>query len=215
MSVFLDLAYLLRDLLGAGGYPLVFLAMFIEGIIVPIPSAAILPFMGLHVAEGNLNLVLVILVAAAGATAGSTIAYLIGWKLGRPFLLRYGKYLRIEAAHLDRADAWFERWGLWAVLLGNSFTGFRSIISFPAGIARMDLRLFVPFTFAGATVWTTILVLAGYFLGEAAFALAEGLESFDLVVLGGLAAFLLGFFLYRRWRRGQRGPAAADPQVRA
>ncbi len=211
MSIFVQLANVLLDIVRQFGYLGIFIAMLIEGIITPIPSAFILPFAGLLAQEGGLNVVLVVIVAASGATVGSTGAYLIGLYLGRPFLLKYGRYLRIEERHLDMVDRWFERWGTWAVLLANSFTGFRSIIAFPAGIARMSLRRFIPFTFAGATVWTTILVGLGYFLGRAALDFAEGLESFDIIVLAGLAVFLVGFFLFRRWRKGQRARAAVDP----
>lgn len=210
MSVFLDLAEFLQALVGQGGYAIVFLAMVLEGVLTPIPSAAILPFAGHQAAQGGLLLPLVILVAAAGATVGSTLAYGIGRRLGRPLLLRYGRFFRIEARHLNAAEGWFHRWGNWAVFLANSFTGFRSIIAFPAGIGRMPLRTFVPFTFAGALVWTTLLVSLGYFLGEAAFALARSLESFDLWVVVGLGAALLVFFLHRRWQRGRREAAEAD-----
>ncbi len=211
MSIFLQIAYFMLSLVSQFGYLGIFIAMIVEGILTPIPSAAILPFAGLLATQGELNVVLVILVAATGATLGSTGAYLIGLYLGRPFLVRYGKYLRIEDKHLDMADRWFERWGTWAVLLANSFTGFRSVIAFPAGIARMPLRGFLLFTFLGAAVWTTLLVSLGFFLGEAAFAFAESLEFFDVIILAALAAFLVGFFLFRRWRKGHSTPAAADP----
>ncbi len=209
MSIFLQIAYLLRDFVGRGGYLVIFLAMVVEGILTPIPSAAILPFAGFLASQGSLSLPLVILVATAGATLGSLGAYSIGLKLGRPFLLRYGKFFRVEERHLNLADQWFLRWGNWAIFLGNSFTGFRSFISFPAGIARMPLRGFLPFTFLGALVWTTILVAAGFYLGEAAFAFAETLESFDYIILGGLAALLLSIYLYRRWRN--RTKASREP----
>ncbi len=199
------------DIVSQFGYVGIFLVMVIEGVLTPIPSALILPFAGLLAQEGGLNFVLVILVAASGATVGSTGAYLIGLYLGRPFLVRYGKYIRIEERHIDMVDRWFGRWGSWAVLLANSFTGFRSVIAFPAGIARMSLKSFIPFTFIGATVWTTILVSLGYFLGSAAFEFAESLESFDVIVLAGLAAFLIGYFLFRRWRKGQAKRIAAEP----
>ena len=105
---------------------------------------------------------------------------------------------------MDRVDSWFQRWGSWAVFLANSFTGFRSIISFPAGLSRMALRVFIPFTFFGALIWSTILVTAGYLLGEAAFAFAENLENFDLIVLATVGVVLAGYFGYRWWRRNRR-----------
>ncbi len=185
--------------------------MIVEGIFTPLPSPLFLPFAGLLAREGSLSLPLVILVATTGATLGSLGAYTIGRALGRPFLLRYGRFIGVQARHLERADGWFRRHGNWAVLAGNAITGVRSIIAFPAGIARMPLRGFIPFTFAGALIWTTLLVMIGYFLGQGAFELANRIESFDLWVLGGLGVGILSFFLYRRWRKGQRAAQAADP----
>lgn len=211
MALFVQLAELVLGLVERFGLLGIFLAMIVEGIFTPLPSPLFLPFAGLLAREGSLNLPLVILVATIGATLGSLGAYSIGRVLGRPFLLRYGKYIGIEETHLDRADGWFQRYGTWAVLVGNAVTGVRSIIAFPAGIARMPLRGFIPFTFGGALVWTTLLVLIGYYLGQAAFDLANRIESFDYWVLGGLAAGLLSFLLYRRWRKGQRAMQAVDP----
>jgi membrane protein DedA with SNARE-associated domain len=203
MSIFLQVGYLARDLVARAGYLGIFLAMVIEGVITPIPSALILPFAGLLASQGTFSLPLVILVAAGGATVGSLGAYSIGLKLGRPLLLRYGRFLRVEERHLDMADRWFERYGNWAILLGNAFTGFRSIISFPAGVAKMPLKGFLPFTFLGALVWTTLLVMAGFYLGEAAFNLAETLEFLDPVIIVSLILVLIGIVLHRH-RKAQR-----------
>ncbi len=202
--VFLEIANFLKDLVATGGYLAVFVAMVIEGVLAPIPSAAILPFAGLLAWEGTFSLPFVILVATSGATVGSLGAYAIGRFLGRPFLVKYGRLFRFEARHLDQVDSWFQRWGSWAVFLANSFTGFRSVISFPAGITRMPLRVFLPFTFFGALIWSAILVLAGFYLGEAAFAFAESLENFDLIVLATVAVIIAGYLGYRWWRRNRR-----------
>lgn len=208
--VFLEIANFLLELVATGGYLAIFVAMVIEGVITPIPSAAILPFAGLLAQEGTFFLPFVILVAATGATVGSMGAYAIGRFLGRPFLVRYGRIFRLEERHLDQVDGWFARWGGWAVFLANSFTGFRSIISFPAGISRMALRAFIPFTFVGALIWSTILVTAGFYLGQAAFAFAESLENFDIYVLAILGGVLAGYLAYRWWRRNRR--ALGEPQ---
>ncbi|MFQ5920294.1 MAG: DedA family protein [Thermoplasmata archaeon] len=208
--VFLEIAEFLLELVAAGGYPAIFLAMVIEGVLAPIPSAVILPPAGLLAREGIFFLPFVILVATAGATVGSLGAYAIGRFLGRPFLVKYGRVFRFEERHVDQVDSWFRRWGVWAVFLANSFTGFRSIISFPAGFSRMALRAFLPFTFLGALVWTTVLVTAGFFLGPAAIDLARGLENFDMYVLAALGAVLVGYLAYRWWRRNRR--ALGEPQ---
>lgn len=207
----MEIAYFIRGLVEKFGYLGIFTAMVIEGVLTPIPSPIFLPFAGLLAKQGVLSLPLVILVAASGATLGSLGAYSIGLWLGRPFLLRYGKIFGVEQRHLEKADTWFQRHGNWAILIGNAVTGIRSIISFPAGIARMPLRGFLPFTFLGALVWTTALVVVGFLLGEAAFAFAESIESFDILALGALGAVLLTFLLYRRWRKNQTARGALEP----
>jgi membrane protein DedA with SNARE-associated domain len=75
----------------------------------------------------------------------------------------------------------------------------------------MDLRLFIPFTFFGALIWSTILVSAGFVLGQAAFDFAESLENFDLIVLAALGAVLIGYLGYRWWRRNRRAMGEAQP----
>ncbi len=211
MAVFVQVAEFIKGLVAQFGYLGIFTAMVIEGILTPIPSPIFLPFAGDLARDGVLSFPLVIIVATTGATLGSLVAYFIGFWLGRSFLLRYGKFFGVQERHLDLADRWFERYGNWAVLVGNAVTGIRSVISFPAGITRMPLRGFVPFTFLGALVWTTVLVAAGYFLGDAAFAFAESLESFDLWVLGLLGAGLLFLLAYRRWRNRRAAGPAAEP----
>ncbi len=211
MSIFLQIADFMRELVATFGYPGIFFAMVIEGILTPIPSPVFLPFAGLLASEGVMILPLVILIGTAGATLGSLGAYSIGLWLGRPFLLRRGKLLGIGEDQLDVADRWFQRYGIWAIFLGNAMTGIRSIISFPAGLTRMPLKAFIPFTFLGALVWTTVLVTLGFFLGEAVFAFAESIESFDYLILGGLGIALLSFFIYRRWKKRKSSRASLDP----
>lgn len=182
--------------------------MFVEGVFTPIPSELIMPFAGYLASTGELSFVPVIIVGSIGATAGSTIAYLLGRKLGRPFLDRYGRYLGFGNDSLSKADAWFAKWGNYGVLIGHAIPGIRSIISFPAGITRMDIRMFALFTFLGATVWNTVLVTAGYLLGEYWISFAQSLDGWDLVIIGGAAAAFLAYFLYGRWKSRARSPHA-------
>lgn len=191
---------LVIGLIDSSGYLGIFLAMFVEGIFTPIPSEIIVPFAGYLASIGRLDAVLVVLVSSLGATAGSTVAYLIGRQLGRPFMDRFGKYFGFGPDSMCRAEAWFKRWGSYGILVGHSLPGIRSVISFPAGISRMDLRRFVLFTFVGATVWNTVLTLAGYFLGEYYIAFAESLDGWDLVILAAVAVIFVAWVVYGRWR---------------
>jgi membrane protein DedA with SNARE-associated domain len=151
-------------LISTAGYLGIFLAMFVEGILTPIPSELIMPFAGYLCSTGELNIVLVVLAGSLGAVAGSTVSYYLGKLLGRRFLDRFGRYFGLGPESLSRADTWFARWGSYGILIGHAVPGIRSIISFPAGIARMDVKRFVLFTFLGATIWNSVLVSAGFLL---------------------------------------------------
>ncbi len=191
------------------GYPGLFLMMFVEGVVTPIPSEIIMPFAGYLASVGRFDLLLVILVGTLGATAGSTVAYHIGSLVGRPFIFRYGRYFRITEDHLARAEEWFERYGSASIFIGHSLPGTRSFISFPAGIAKMRLSAFVLFTFLGAAVWNTILAVAGYLLGAAWVNLVETFEFVDILALAAVAGVLVLYFFW--WRRRRGGPFRERP----
>ncbi|MEE9224167.1 MAG: DedA family protein [Thermoplasmata archaeon] len=197
-SFLLPIANWFKDVIQAVGYPGIFLAMLVEGIVTPIPSEIIMPFAGYLAAQGQFNIVLVILVGSLGAVIGSTGAYYIGYSLGRPFIRKYGKYFRLRDEHIVKAEDWFEKYGDAAIFIGHSLPGTRSFISFPAGIGKMKLRNFLIFTFAGAMVWNTVLALLGYFLGDAVFGLAATFEYFDIAVLLSLLLVLVAYFLWKR-----------------
>jgi membrane protein DedA with SNARE-associated domain len=193
-------------LISSSGYLGIFLAMFVEGIFTPIPSELIMPFVGYLAMTGELSFVPVIVVGSLGAAAGSTIAYLLGRKLGRPFLDRYGRYLGFGKDSLSKADAWFAKWGNYGILIGHAVPGIRSIISFPAGITRMDIRKFALFTFLGATIWNTVLVTAGYLLGEYWIRFSESLDGWDIAILAGVVVAFIGYVAYNRWKERAQAP---------
>ena len=191
------------DLINNTGYVGVFLAMLVEGVFTPIPSELIMPFAGYVASTGELNFFLVILIGSLGAVVGSFIAYLLAYHLGRPILDRYGRFFGLNEKKMESAENWFKRWGVWGIFIGHSLPGIRSIISFPAGLAKMDRVKFVTFTFFGALVWNTVLVSAGYYLGENWIQFWEGTDGLDYVILGALAVALVGYFLYLRRKKAK------------
>ena len=197
------------DLFTAGvqyfGYPGIFLAMFVEGVITPIPSEMILPFAGYLSALGTLSLPLVILVASVAAMLGSGGAYYLGLRFGRPFVLRWGRYLFLDASDLDRAEAWFRRWGNLGVFLANCAPGSRSIVAYPAGAGRMTFAPFLAATFGGALVWNSVLTLAGWYLFSAWRTLVDTFELIDLVALVIILA-AIGAWVYRNKRKKAGAP---------
>jgi membrane protein DedA with SNARE-associated domain len=201
-SWFLGLTDWITHVVNAIGYPGIFALMVIEGILTPIPSELIMPFAGYLASQGRLNIGLVIAVGTAGATIGNVVAYHIGAKVGRPLISRYGRFIRLGEDDLRWAESWFARYGSFGVLLGHAVPGIRSIISFPAGIGRMDLRRFVAFSTIGAAIWNTVLVVAGYYLVERWTLFAETTDNVDVYVLAAVFAVLIGYMAWRKTRAG-------------
>lgn len=193
------------DLINATGYLGIFLAMLVEGIFTPIPSELIMPFAGYVASTGELNFLFVILVGSLGAVIGSTVAYALALWLGRPFIDRFGMFFGLDEDKMASAERWFKRWGVWGILIGHSLPGIRSVISFPAGLSKMDRKKFVIFTFSGAMVWNTVLVTAGYTLGENWISFWEKTDSLhlDILMLGGLGVAIVLYFLYHRRKRAK------------
>jgi membrane protein DedA with SNARE-associated domain len=155
------------SVIAAGGYAGVALLMAIESACVPLPSEIIMPFAGYLVSLGKLDLVGVATAGAIGCNLGSIPAYWVGRHGGRPVVERYGKWLLIGPHELDRAEAFFARFGGPAVLIGRLLPVIRSVIAVPAGMARMRLVPFHIYTFVGSWPWCFVLALIGKHLGAA------------------------------------------------
>ena len=119
-AILVELTAAFKAFIAALGYPGIFLLTLIEGILTPIPSEIIIPFAGFLAAEGTFWLPLVILVGTIGSTLGSTGAYYIGYYLGRPFVLKYGKWFGVNGKHVDNAEDWFKKYGDVTILVSHS-----------------------------------------------------------------------------------------------
>jgi len=161
-----NLANFVINIISNSGYLGIFALMTIESALIPIPSEIIMPFSGYLVFTGKFNPILVIIAGGAGNLAGSLIAYFIGIKLGREVILRYGKYILLKKSHLDWAESFFEKYGNKTTFVTRLLPGIRTYISLPAGIAKMNLKKFSAYTFAGSIIWSAMLTYAGMALGE-------------------------------------------------
>ncbi len=156
----------LSSLVSHYGVLAVLLLMAAESCGIPFPSEVIMPSAGLLAATGHMNLAEAILAGAAGNLLGSLVAFALAARFGEPLLLGPGRWIGIRAHHLELADGWFQRWGLWAVFFGRVLPVVRTYISFPAGLARINLLWFSVLTFVGALPWCAALALVGYTLGK-------------------------------------------------
>ncbi|HEX9738430.1 MAG TPA: DedA family protein [Candidatus Limnocylindria bacterium] len=201
----------------AVGYVGVAVGVGLETFVPILPSEVIVPMAGWKVAQSGVDPTVVewltarpwtfigVMVAATiGAAVGSLAGYLIGAWGGRPLLDRYGRYVHIHSDDLDRADAWFARYGGWAVFLARFVPLLRALINYPAGVARMPIGRFLLFSIVGSIPWNLALVTAGWVLGENYEALYTAIRPFEIliyvVVVVGVA------FILVRWARGRSAP---------
>ncbi|MGV8833100.1 MAG: DedA family protein [Devosia sp.] len=188
------------------GYVGIFLVMLAESIFPPIPSELIIPFAGFAAANGELNLFGVLLAATVGAVVGMLPWYYAGRIFGlervRALSDRFGRIMTLNAEEIDIAVIAFHRFGPIIVLFGRLMPLIRTLISIPAGLARMPLPVFLLASTTGALIWNTILTLAGYLLHEHYEVVQTILDPLSYVVL----ALVVLIYLYRlvMWRPSKR-----------
>ena len=153
-------------IISAGGYVGVALLMAIESACIPLPSEIIMPFAGYLVSTGRFTLVGAATAGAIGCNIGSTVAYYVAVYGGRPAVERWGPYLLIRTADMDRAERLFAKHGSLMVFVGRLLPVVRTFIAFPAGLARMKMLPFQIYTFIGSWIWSYGLAYVGMVLGE-------------------------------------------------
>ena len=212
------------SLYGYTGLAGIVFAMALESCCIPLPSEIVMPVAGiivgsyytshpLHLPGTSptfplwLNLVLVALAGAIGCLIGSIAAYYIGYKGGRPLLLKYGRYVLISQHDADKADRFFQRWGSPTVFFSRLLPVVRTYISLPAGIAEMPFAKFCVYTFLGSFPWCLLLAYLGTILGANLEKLTPYFRSFEIVILLVLA-LLVGLYIWRHIRNDRIARAA-------
>ncbi len=207
------LAGIIVAIISAGGYAGVAILMAIESACIPLPSELIMPFAGYLVSTGQLDLFWVATVGAIGCNLGSLVAYEAGKHGGRRFVARWGRYVLVTMDDLDRAEAFFARFGSIAVLVCRLLPVVRTFIAFPAGVARMPLAKFHLYTFVGSWPWCFALAWVGLRLGDAWNRdprVAMWFHRVDFLIVG--IILLAGvWFVWHKVRAVRRG--AADRAV--
>lgn len=178
------------------GYLGVFIAVFLESFFAPIPSEIILPFSGFVASSGTMNIYLVIFVATIAAYLGSLPFYLVGKWGEKPllkFLDKYGKYFFIQKDDIDKAFSIFEKFGNKVVFFGRLIPIVRTLISFPAGVAKMNFLKFSTYTILGTLLWNILLVYTGYLLGDHWDTVGTWVAQYEKVIL---VILVVGVLLY-------------------
>lgn len=182
------------------GYPGIFLVMFLECVFPPIPSEVVMPLAGFLVAQGRFNFFWVIVAGTLGSLAGALLLYWLGsWAdeaIVRRWTRKYGKWLQINEADIDRVMAWFSRFGQPVIFFGRMVPIIRSLISIPAGLDHMKMGAFLLYTTAGSVIWNLLLTYGGMLLGENWEVILGWLDAYENVVLILLVVLLFAFAIW-------------------
>ncbi|MBB5179583.1 membrane protein DedA with SNARE-associated domain [Planomicrobium koreense] len=185
------------DVMSDYGYFGIFFLIMLENVFPPIPSEVILTVGGFMTTTTNMTIPGVILASTAGSVSGAVVLYGLGLLLDverlEKIVDKYGRVLRVKRADIHRADAWFDRYGIWTIFFARLIPLIRSLISIPAGMANTKFWLFITFTTLGTLLWNTVLVFIGEAVGENRAAIMEQFDIYSnvvyvLIVLVALAA---------------------------
>ena len=195
------------------------LAMAIESCCIPLPSEVVMPLAGIMISRHQilvgvnpwLALLLVAVAGATGCLVGSAAAYGIGYKGGRPLMLKYGRYLLISQHDADKADAFFQRWGSPTAFFSRLLPVVRTYISLPAGITKMPFAKFCIYSFLGSLPWCFLLAYVGTVIGDNLEELSPIFHSLDVVIL--VVLIVLTVLYVRRHIRNDRKAREAHAVV--
>ncbi|MCI0666540.1 MAG: DedA family protein [Methylococcaceae bacterium] len=177
--------------------------MALESMIAPVPSEAVMPFVGFQVADGKWNFWLATLATSLGSITGSLLSYWMGYAGGKPVVLKFGKYLLLNVHDLEMTERYFHRrQGLMTVFIARFIPVVRHFISIPAGMGKMPLVPFILVTALGSTLWNVFLLICGMKLREHWTIVQTYSHQADLVIVA-LALIALAWFYRTRMRRRQ------------
>jgi membrane protein DedA with SNARE-associated domain len=200
----------ITEIMNTYGYIGIFLLIALENIFPPIPSEVILTFGGFMTTTTNLSVVGVIIVSTIGSVAGAIILYGIGLLLNvdrlEKIVDKWGHILRITSKDIHKANAWFQRFGVWAIFFGRLVPLIRSLISIPAGMSRMHMGIFLLFTTIGTLIWNTLLVSVGAAVGASWSDIVGYMDIYSTVVYLILAVLIVLFsvFYIKKRRKVQK-----------
>ncbi len=177
------------------GYWGVFALMFVESsFFIPFPSEVVMIPAGYLVSQGQMSAAGAFAAGVGGSLAGALCNYYVCFFLGRPFVARYGKYVRITDEKMRKFEAFFDKYGEISTFNCRLIPGVRQYISLPAGLARMHVGRFCLYTSLGAGIWVAILIAVGYYIGENTELIKENMHIITIALLGFVAAVSVGYY---------------------
>lgn len=196
----------ITEIMNEFGYMGILFLITLENVFPPIPSEVILTLGGFMTTTTNLTVVNVVISATAGSVVGAIILYMIGLQLDverlEKIVSRWGHILRLKKSDIHKSDAWFDKYGPWAVFLGRFVPLIRSLISIPAGMSNMNVGIFLLFTTLGTLIWNIVLVSLGASVGESWEDIVAFMDVYSNIIYVILVVlFIILVFLYVKKRR--------------
>jgi membrane protein DedA with SNARE-associated domain len=188
------------------GYPGILLLMAMESSIIPVPSELVMAPAGYLASKGEMNLWVAILCGTVGSLIGSYANYFVSQYVGRPLILKYGKYVLITPHKFEKVEKYFEKHGEISVFVCRLLPVMRHLISIPAGMSRMNHARFASYTLLGAGLWMIVLTYIGYFIGENEAAIEEYSKQAVLWAILGSVALVGGYVWWQRRKGKQEQP---------
>ncbi|WP_434120907.1 DedA family protein [Salinicoccus roseus] len=195
----------LTDIMNDFGYIGIAFLIAVENIFPPIPSEVVLTFGGFMTTQSNLGITGVVIAATAGSVGGAVVLYFLGSQLGverlERIVGRWGHVLRLEKADIHKAQEWFDKYGYWTVFFCRFIPLMRSLISIPAGMAKMNIIPFLLLTTAGTLIWNVVLVYLGASVGNSWQTIVDYMNVYSRIVyaiLIILALILIYLFIRKK-----------------
>ena len=179
------------------GYFGIFIMTFIESTFIPIPSEITLIPAGYLVQKGQMSGPVVLLVSIAGTIGGALANYYIAYFFGRLLFVDKGKYFFLNPSKLKKIEQFFAEHGAISVFTGRFLPGVKHFISFPAGLAKMNLKLFALYTALGGAIWCTILITLGYIIGENEHLIKKYLKQLNFIFII-LVSILVIYYIWKK-----------------
>jgi membrane protein DedA with SNARE-associated domain len=187
-----------------GGYGMVTLLMTMESMILPVPSEGVMPFAGFLIYEGKFTFLGTIFFSTLGSIIGSLISYVAGIYGGKPFILKFGKYLLLDKHNLEATERFFGKYGDKTIFVSRFIPVVRHLISIPAGVGEMNLTKFCIYTIAGAALWNAFLAWVGFKLRNNWDEVIKYASVIDVVMVGVLVVMVIYFVYTQTKRRSNR-----------
>ena len=195
MNIYTEIITAIVATIGSWGYLGIFLLMFLESTFFPFPSEVVMIPAGYLISQGEMNMLLVLVMGAVGSILGAWLNYSIALFFGRKVLLRL-----IKKQSLEKVEFFFEKHGEISTFNGRLIPVVRQYISFPAGLAKMNPLKFTIYTFLGSVIWTALLMGIGYFLGQNQSLIKVYMKEITVVVV----LFVIGTTLLYVWYKKKR-----------